>query len=549
MARTLHPQLAWVAGPAAGAFYDLATGRVHAVDPAGAALLNRELDSGRPVEDWQPQGPAETAWHAALLASDWVGEYEAIPARTPFRPSLRGRPRLIWFELTGRCNYRCLHCYADSDPSPDHPSLPDERWHELIREAAALGFPHIQFTGGDPCMHPSLWSFVEQAHAAGFASVEVYTNGSLLRARDIERMARWGTRVALSFYSPDPAVYETVTQTPGSLPRFMRNLRRLLELQVPVRIGLVDLELPGQDLAAARQAMIDMGVPPDAIRSDGVRPSGRGNELLAQGCGGGASAGSAATSVVPLERLLASPDTPPEPAIWRAPMPRPDRFRQDAEGPRWNTCWEGEIVVDPEGRVYPCIFARELPLGDVAEFGLAALLNSAPLQQAWSRKLDDSHDCEVCEYRYACFDCRALTHNVTGDLTAKPPSCIYDPYTARSDWDRWWRQQPDPAGWDDVRLQLRDGWHAGAEAADGVLWHGPGGALARLPWLAAALADLAAGPGKHVAELCALLAAETGEPPEVWRPRVVQAGWELAAQGLAGFASSAPRWQPDAVAV
>ena len=50
-----------------------------------------------------------------------------IPIPTPL-PAVK----FVWLELTGKCNPRCVHCYADSGPAGSHGSLTPEEWERVI---------------------------------------------------------------------------------------------------------------------------------------------------------------------------------------------------------------------------------------------------------------------------------------------------------------------------------------------------------------------------------------------------------------------------------
>src|SRR6266508_6854391 len=71
------------------------------------------------------------------------------------RADIIGSARFLWFELAGRCNFECIHCYAESSPRKDHGNVSSSRWHELLVEAQQLKVEHIQFIGGEPTLHPS----------------------------------------------------------------------------------------------------------------------------------------------------------------------------------------------------------------------------------------------------------------------------------------------------------------------------------------------------------------------------------------------------------
>ena len=58
-------------------------------------------------------------------------------------------PSLLELEITGLCQLRCGHCYADSGPHGGHGTMTAEDWEKIITQAAALGIRAIQFIGGE----------------------------------------------------------------------------------------------------------------------------------------------------------------------------------------------------------------------------------------------------------------------------------------------------------------------------------------------------------------------------------------------------------------
>ena len=70
-------------------------------------------------------------------------------------------------------------------------------------------------------------------------------------------------------------------------------------------------------------------------------------------------------------------------------------------------------------------------MGSVEATPLAQVLSSARLLELWSLTLDDVPDCRDCDYKAACFDCRAIAYSSTGDLWAKSPRCTYVPPARR----------------------------------------------------------------------------------------------------------------------
>ena len=94
------------------------------------------------------------------------------------------KPVVVW-NVSRRCNLRCVHCYSDSENGAYPGELSEEEGKRLIQDLAEFGVPVILFSGGEPLMHPSLLEFVRLAVSKGIRAV-VSTNGTLL-AREVAR--------------------------------------------------------------------------------------------------------------------------------------------------------------------------------------------------------------------------------------------------------------------------------------------------------------------------------------------------------------------------
>ena len=118
-------------------------------------------------------------------------------------PEHRQHACLGIIEVNSGCNLDCPLCFADSGHQPDGFSLTGAQVEFMLdRFVAAEGEPEVvQFSGGEPTIHPQLVEFVELAKARGIRFVMVNTNGIRL-ARDrafAERLAAAGPHLYLQF--------------------------------------------------------------------------------------------------------------------------------------------------------------------------------------------------------------------------------------------------------------------------------------------------------------------------------------------------------------
>ena len=106
-------------------------------------------------------------------------------------------------EVNTACNLDCPICFADSGHQPDGYSLTREQVTFMIdRFVAAEGEPEVlQFSGGEPTLHPEIIDFVAMAKERGIRVVMLNTNGIRL-ARDrrfVDEVARVGAHLYFQF--------------------------------------------------------------------------------------------------------------------------------------------------------------------------------------------------------------------------------------------------------------------------------------------------------------------------------------------------------------
>jgi radical SAM protein with 4Fe4S-binding SPASM domain len=327
-------------------------------------------------------------------------------------PLARARSlEFLWIELTAGCNLTCGHCYASSGGA-HRTAISTSGYGRLIDDAVALGCRKIQLIGGEPLIHPDLLAIVDRARSHG-CDLEIYTNLTLLTDELAAALKARSVKLAASFYSDRPADHDAMTRVPGSFEATVQGIRRAVAHGLTLRIGFVLSDETRDRYEPTLALLKELGVRADAIRTDEIRPSGRGARPRA-----------VAKSALPVVRD----------ACGQAPMNtwvRPlDVTGDRLEG---NNCWGGELNVTATGAVTPCVFERGLEVGRVGGegTGLAGVVGGQATRAAWSITLEECHVCRDCEFRFSCFDCRFSTYQATGDLYAKPPRCAYDPYLGR----------------------------------------------------------------------------------------------------------------------
>ncbi len=88
------------------------------------------------------------------------------------------KPVVVW-NMTRRCNLRCVHCYAQSEDISYDNELTHEQSLAMIDNLAEFGVPVLLFSGGEPLVHPRLVEYAQYAVSKGMRAV-ISTNGTLI---------------------------------------------------------------------------------------------------------------------------------------------------------------------------------------------------------------------------------------------------------------------------------------------------------------------------------------------------------------------------------
>ncbi|GAB6039130.1 radical SAM protein [Fundidesulfovibrio butyratiphilus] len=111
-------------------------------------------------------------------------------------------------EVTGRCDLGCPVCFAESGPQAPPDPLACDLADRFVRLRAEAGPCNIQLSGGEPTVRNDLPEIVAHARRAGFAFVQLNTNGLRLarEAGYASRLANAGlASVFLQFDGSDNA--------------------------------------------------------------------------------------------------------------------------------------------------------------------------------------------------------------------------------------------------------------------------------------------------------------------------------------------------------
>ena len=109
-------------------------------------------------------------------------EYRQYPARYI---------RTAHWSITGRCNYRCRHCYM-SAPDAKLGELSHEQVMDIVRQLIECGVMEVSLTGGEPLVRSDFLEIVDALLAGGIRITTIYSNGRLVTDQLLDELERRG---------------------------------------------------------------------------------------------------------------------------------------------------------------------------------------------------------------------------------------------------------------------------------------------------------------------------------------------------------------------
>ncbi len=149
-------------------------------------------------------------------------------------------PSVLFVAITGRCNYRCRHCYTQRYAKEDMP-LPLAR--RILAEARDLGVALVVVSGGEPLLHRDFFQLPAEMPDVPFI---VFTNGTLVPGFLADGLA---TPNMLWLVSVDgPRGFNDARRGAGSYDAALRAMAALRERRIPFGFSAT---LSGDNVAAA----------------------------------------------------------------------------------------------------------------------------------------------------------------------------------------------------------------------------------------------------------------------------------------------------------
>lgn len=134
------------------------------------------------------------------------------------------RPVVVW-AVTGKCNLRCVHCYAGATDAAMPGELTTAEGFDLLDQLKAFGCPAVLISGGEPLSRPDTLEFIAYAAELGLPCT-LSTNGTLITPWIAQRLAALGLRYVGVSLDGSPATHDKLRGAKGAFHDAVAGIRR-----------------------------------------------------------------------------------------------------------------------------------------------------------------------------------------------------------------------------------------------------------------------------------------------------------------------------------
>lgn len=329
----------------------------------------------------------------------------AVLARLVSRSLASNLPLNVHFDVTYRCNERCVHCYLEHE---DHGELSTAEIKRVLEQLAEAGTLFLTFSGGEIFLRPDFFELLAHARKLHF-DITLKTNALLINEDRAGELKRLGVRkIQVSLYSDDPAVHDAITKVPGSLERTLRAVRFLKEQGLVVKVSCPLMKQNLHSFRGVQRLADELGV--TYIMDPTITP-------MIDGGSGPLSMRLGADELLPVfsDSVLNPPLAPSRDSAKTEP---PDAVLTAAQAYDNIPCSAGHnsCYISPYGDVYPCV-QMPVPTGNLRGKTFHDIwYGGGEMERVRAARESMVRVCTSCPIKEYCQRCPGLAHVEDGDM-------------------------------------------------------------------------------------------------------------------------------------
>jgi heme b synthase len=354
---------------------------------------------------------------------------------------LKFEPKWIAWEITRRCNLKCVHCRSSSTLEVEgHPDFSFSEATRLIDDITSYASPVVVLSGGEPLLRKDVFDIATYGTGKGLRMC-LATNGLLVNQEICDKIKDSGIKmVSLSLDGSTAAVHDDFRNQPGAFDGMMNAARLFKENGIPFLINSSFTKRNKDEVPKVYELAKKLGA--TAWYMFMIVPTGRGEDIMEE--------------LVPQEmydellewhyemekkedELLVRPTCAP--SYYRLLLQKKKEGGDEFErrSLKFSTggskgCLAGQVIclIDVDGNVLPCSYFPKAA-GNVRQQSFKDIWENSKLFHDMRDFKAYKGRCGKCEYVNVCGGCRARAYAMKGDYMAEEPFCNYVPRNYKPD--------------------------------------------------------------------------------------------------------------------
>ena len=346
------------------------------------------------------------------------------------------RPVVVW-NITRRCNLKCIHCYAQAKDQSFDNELTTEEGKNLIDDLSQYKVPVLLLSGGEPTIRKDLPELAAYAIEKGMRAV-ISTNGTLIT----QQMARVLKDIGLSYVGISldgmEKIHDRFRGVKGAFRAALEGIKNCQDAGIKVGLRFTINKFNVDEIENIFNLLEDMDIPRACFYH--LVYAGRGSKLVEEDLTHDETR-KAVDLIMDLTKKLHDKGKPKEiltvdnhadgPYIYlRLLKEDPKRAAEVLELLKMNegnNSGRGIGCISWDGEVYADQFWRHYSFGNVQERPFSEIWtdSSEPLMKKLKEKKKYVKGrCAKCRWLDVCAgNFRVRAEAVTGDVFAQDPAC------------------------------------------------------------------------------------------------------------------------------
>ncbi|PID75285.1 MAG: radical SAM/SPASM domain-containing protein [Deltaproteobacteria bacterium] len=349
------------------------------------------------------------------------------------------QPKWIAWEITRRCNLKCVHCRSSSELDiTGHPDFSLTEAEAVIDNIASYASPVLVLSGGEPLLRGDVFDIARYGDSKGFRMC-LATNGTLVTDQICREIQQANIKmVSLSLDGATAKTHDSFRNQLGAFEGTMQAIEKFRAHDIPFLVNS-SFTIRNKDEIPEIYRMVK-GLGATAWYMFMIVPTGRGEEISQE--------------LIPQDlydeiltwhyeveqqedELLMRPTCAPHYYRIIREKAREQGNKVQRRSLKFSTggskgCLAGQLIclIDVDGEVQPCSYFPK-SAGNIRDTPFKKIWEDSELFLSLRDFKTYKDSCGSCEYSRVCGGCRARSYAMTGDFLAQEPFCNYVPHKLR----------------------------------------------------------------------------------------------------------------------